>query len=94
MRTITKTLAAAAAVYALAPAAGALGRVSAKPDANGLPGSGQLEQLVNGLFFWALLAGLGHVGAELVDDQPHAARGDPRDPLAGLCVRRAVVVSA
>jgi hypothetical protein len=58
MRTITKTLAAAAALYALAPAAGALAKVSARPDANGLPGSGQLEQLVNGLFFWALLSSL------------------------------------
>ena len=32
MRTITKTLAAAAALYAFAPAAGALAKVSAKPE--------------------------------------------------------------
>ncbi len=33
-----------------------LAQVSAKPDANGLPGSEQAEQLVNGLFFYTLLA--------------------------------------
>jgi hypothetical protein len=58
MRTITKTLAATAALYALAPAATALGKVTANPDPKGLPGSPQAQQLVNGLFFWALLASL------------------------------------
>src|SRR3954464_6566145 len=58
MRTLIRTLGAAGALYALTPAASALGKVAAKPDANGLPGSDQLEQLVNGLFFWALLASL------------------------------------
>ena len=32
--------------------------------------------------------------AQLVDDEPDAAGGDPRDPLPGLRVRRAVVVGA
>jgi hypothetical protein len=58
MRTIVKTLAATAALCALGPVQTALAKVSAKPDASGLPGSNQLEQLVNGLFFWALLASL------------------------------------
>jgi hypothetical protein len=40
----------------------------------------------------AVLAGLGDVGAQLVDDQSDAARGDPGDPLPALGVRRAVVV--
>ena len=57
MRTLIRTLGAAGALYAVAPGT-ALGKVAAKPDANGLPGSDQLEQLVNGLFFWALLASL------------------------------------
>jgi hypothetical protein len=57
MRTIIGTLAATTALYALAPAQ-VLAKVSAEPDAKGLPGSSQLEQLVNGLFFWALLASL------------------------------------
>jgi hypothetical protein len=58
MRTIIRTLAAAAALYALGPVASALAKVSANPDPNGLPGSPQGQQLVNGLFFWALLASL------------------------------------
>lgn len=33
-----------------------LAQVSAKPDPDGLPGSNQAEQLVNGLFFYTLLA--------------------------------------
>ena len=57
MGTLIRTLGAAEALYALTPAR-ALGKVAARPDANGLPGSDQLEQLVNGLFFWALLASL------------------------------------
>ena len=57
MRTLIRTLGAAGALYALTPAS-AFGKVAAKPDASGLPGSDQLEQLVNGLFFWALLASL------------------------------------
>jgi hypothetical protein len=40
----------------------------------------------------AVRAGLGDVGAQLVDHEPHAAGGDPRDPLPRLRVRRAVVV--
>jgi hypothetical protein len=58
MRTLIRPLGAAGALYALTPASSALGKVAAKPDASGLPGSDQLEQLVNGLFFWALLASL------------------------------------
>ena len=42
----------------------------------------------------AVLAGLGDVGAQLVDHQADAAGGDPRDPLPGLGVGRAVVVGA
>jgi hypothetical protein len=42
----------------------------------------------------AVLARLGDVGAQLVDDEADAAGGDPRDPLAGLGVGRAVVVGA
>jgi hypothetical protein len=33
-----------------------LAKVAARPDPNGLPGSNALEKLVNGLFFWTLLA--------------------------------------
>ena len=36
-----------------------LGAVSANPDPNGLPGANVGEQIVNGLFFWGLLASLG-----------------------------------
>jgi len=42
----------------------------------------------------AVLAGLGDVGAQLVDRQADPAGGDPGDPLPGLGVRRAVVVGA
>jgi hypothetical protein len=34
-------------------------KLSASPDPNGLPGSNVVEQIVNGLFFYALLACLG-----------------------------------
>src|SRR3954449_6795168 len=37
-------------------------------------------------------AGLGHVGAQLADDQADPAGGDPGDPFAGLGVGGAVVV--
>jgi hypothetical protein len=40
----------------------------------------------------AVLPGLRDVAAQLLDDEPHAAGGDPRDPLAGLGVGGAVVV--
>lgn len=36
-----------------------LAAVSANPDPNGLPGANVGEQIVNGLFFWGLLACLG-----------------------------------
>lgn len=42
----------------------------------------------------AVLAGLGDLGTQLLDQQPNAARGDARDPVAGLRVRGAVVVGA
>lgn len=44
-----------------------IGGVSASPDPNGLPGSNVGEQIINGLFFWGLLACLGAmiVGAAL-----------------------------
>ncbi|MGH3025595.1 MAG: DUF6112 family protein, partial [Gaiellaceae bacterium] len=32
--------------------------IGGKPDPNGLPGSPALEQLINGLAFWGLLAAL------------------------------------
>jgi hypothetical protein len=41
-----------------------------------------------------VLAGLGDVGAQLLDHQPHAAGGDAGEPLPGLRVRRTVVVGA
>ncbi len=40
----------------------------------------------------AVLAGLGDVAAQLVDDEPDAAGGDAGDALPGLGVRRAVVI--
>lgn len=33
--------------------------ISGQPDPNGLPGSSALQQLINGIAFWALLASLG-----------------------------------
>jgi hypothetical protein len=42
----------------------------------------------------AVLARLGDVGSQLVDHEADATGGDPRDPLAGLGVRRAVVIGA
>ena len=55
---VIRSLGAAAMLLAVAPAHAALAKVSAKPDPTGLPGSAQGEQLVNGLYFWALLATL------------------------------------
>jgi hypothetical protein len=37
---------------------GESGTLSLDPNANGLPGSGTLQQLVNGIGFWGLLAAL------------------------------------
>ena len=42
----------------------------------------------------AVLARLGDVGAQLLDHEADAAGRDPGDPLAGLGVRRAVVIGA
>jgi hypothetical protein len=42
----------------------------------------------------AVLARLGHVDAQVVDDQADADRSDPGDALAGLRVGRVVVVGA
>jgi hypothetical protein len=42
----------------------------------------------------AVLARLGDVGAQLVDDETDAGGRDPGDPLAGLRIRGAVVVGA
>ena len=42
----------------------------------------------------AVLTRLGHVAAQLPDQEPHAAGGDPGDPLAGLGVGGTVVVGA
>ncbi len=33
--------------------------IGGQPDPNGLPGSAALQQLINGIAFWALLASLG-----------------------------------
>jgi hypothetical protein len=66
MRTVTRSLAAATVLWVLAPAHVASAKVSAKPDPSGLPGSAQGEQLVNGLFFWALLSTLGGLFASIV----------------------------
>ncbi len=38
-----------------------MAQVDIRPDPGGLPGTEQLQQLVNGLAFWALLACLGVV---------------------------------
>jgi hypothetical protein len=58
MRKVIRALAAAAVLSTWATAQAALAKVSAKPDPGGLPGSAQGEQLVNGLYFWALMATL------------------------------------
>ena len=58
MRTVIRSVATAAVLAALLPAQVAIAKVSAKPDPSGLPGSAQGEQLVNGLYFWALMATL------------------------------------
>jgi hypothetical protein len=65
MRTVIKSLSATAVLLAMAPAV-ALAKVSAKPDPSGLPGSAQGEQVVNGLFFWALLSTLGGLFASVL----------------------------
>ena len=96
MRTLIRTLGAAGALYALTPASIAVGKVAAKPDASGLPGSDQLEQLVNGLFFWALLASLAglfisiatYAVANRMGNHHHAQNGKVgillMGPLAGI----------
>jgi hypothetical protein len=66
MRTVTRSLAAATVLWVLAPAHVALAKVSAKPDPSALPGSAQGEQVVNGLFFWALLSTLGGLFVSVV----------------------------
>jgi hypothetical protein len=40
----------------------------------------------------AVLTGLGHVGAELLDHEPDPARGELRDPIPGLGEGAAVMV--
>jgi hypothetical protein len=58
MRAAIRSLAAATVFSVLAPAHAALAKVRAKPDPSDIPRSAQGEQLVNGLYFWALLATL------------------------------------
>ena len=104
MRTLTRTLGAASALYALTPAS-ALGKVAAKPDASGLPGSDQLEQLVNGLFFWALLASLAglfisiatYAVANRMGNHHHAQNGKIgillMGPLAGIAAAGPAIIN-
>ena len=105
MRTLIRTLGAAGALYALTPAPSALGKVAAKPDANGLPGSDQLEQLVNGLFFWALLASLAglfisiatYAVANRMGNHHHAQNGKVgillMGPLAGIAAAGPAIIN-
>ena len=105
MRTLIRTLGAAGALYALTPVSGALGKVAAKPDAGGLPGSDQLEQLVNGLFFWALLASLAglfisiatYAVANRMGNHHHAQNGKVgillMGPLAGIAAAGPAIIN-
>ena len=105
MWTLIRTLGAAGALYALAPASGALAKVSAKPDASGLPGSDQLEQLVNGLFFWALLSSLAglfisvatYAVANRMGNHHHAQNGKVgillMGPLAGIAAAGPAIIN-
>ena len=75
--------------------AGALGAVDELPQ----PGERGLRVAVLAVVVAqpsaaAVLARLGDVAAQLLDDEPDAAGGDPGDPLPGLRVRGAVVVGA
>ena len=105
MPTLMRTLGAAGALYALTPAPSALAKVAAKPDANGLPGSDQLEQLVNGLFFWALLASLAglfisiatYAVANRMGNHHHAQNGKVgillMGPLAGIAAAGPAIIN-
>jgi uncharacterized protein DUF6112 len=105
MRTLIRTLGTAGALYALTPASTALAKVAAKPDASGLPGSDQLEQLVNGLFFWALLASLAglfisiatYAVANRMGNHHHAQNGKVgillMGPLAGIAAAGPAIIN-
>jgi hypothetical protein len=105
MRTLIRPLGAAGALYALTPASSALGKVAAKPDASGLPGRDQLEQLVNGLFFWALLASLAglfisiatYAVANRMGNHHHAQNGKVGillvGPLAGIAAAGPAIIN-
>jgi hypothetical protein len=72
--------------------AAVLAQVSAKPDPKGLPGSDQAEGLVNGLFFYTLLACLAGllisvivwVFASRSQNYHHAANGRAGTIIAGI----------
>ena len=67
-------------------------QVNARPDPNGLPGSNQAEQLINGLFFYTLLACLAGllisvivwVFASRAQNHHHAANGRQGTMIAAL----------
>ncbi len=70
---------------------GESGALSLDPNANGLPGSGTLQQLVNGIGFWGLLAAL----AGLVIGAATWALGAHTNNYQNTSTgRRAVLVSA
>lgn len=69
-----------------------LAAVHAHPDPGGLPGSSQVEQLINGLFFYTLLACLAGLLISVVvwvfasrsQNYHHAANGRAGTIIAGL----------
>src|ERR1044072_429103 len=78
----------------MAPLAGfviAATGIGGKPDPNGLPGSPALEQLVNGLAFWGLLAALAGLVISAAVWALSAHSGNYHHASVG---RRATVVSA
>jgi hypothetical protein len=65
--------------------------IPSNPDPNGLPGSPALEQLVNGLAFWGLLAALGGLVISASVWALSAHSGNYQQATAG---RRGTLVSA
>lgn len=69
-----------------------LAAVSARPDPSGLPGSSQAEKLVNGLFFYTLLACLAGLLVSVIvwvfasrgQNYHHAANGRSGTIIAGV----------
>src|SRR3954452_17874510 len=65
--------------------------IGGKPDPNGLPGSPALQQLVNGLAFWGLLAALAGLVISAAIWALSAHSGNYHDAAVG---RRGTLVSA